>query len=192
MEPDRAWWHTLLIPALQRQRQLDFWVRGQPGLKSEVQDSQGYTEKPCLEKSKAKQTNKQTKMWSQGNTLLLLQTCRTTLEIILSASKKTGKCFTSRASYITLGHIPKICSPTPPGHFLNYVKSRFIHTRYKLQKKLSCCWPEEWMKDMPFHYRRNTQALKTRASCRQMKEIRKCHPRCSSTDSKIHECYALI
>ena len=45
---------------------------------------------------------------------------------------------------------------------------------------------------MPFHYRRNTQALKTRASCRQMKEIRKCHPRCSSTDSKIHECYALI
>ena len=48
------------------------------------------------------------------------------------------------------------------------------------------------MKDMPFHYRRNTQALKTRASCRQMGEIRKCHPRCGSTDSKIHECYALI
>jgi hypothetical protein len=32
-----------LIPALGRQRQADFWVRGQPGLQSEFQDSQGYT-----------------------------------------------------------------------------------------------------------------------------------------------------
>jgi len=38
----------------------NFWVRGQPGLQSEFQDSQGYTEKPCLEKTN-KQTNKQTK-----------------------------------------------------------------------------------------------------------------------------------
>ena len=45
----------LLIPALRSQRQADFWVRGQPGLQSEFQDSQGYTEKPCL---KNKQTNK--------------------------------------------------------------------------------------------------------------------------------------
>jgi hypothetical protein len=29
-------------------------VRGQPGLQSEFQDSQGYTEKPCLEKPKTK------------------------------------------------------------------------------------------------------------------------------------------
>jgi hypothetical protein len=35
----------------------DFWVQGQPGLQSEFQDSQGYTEKPCLEKQKQK-TNK--------------------------------------------------------------------------------------------------------------------------------------
>jgi hypothetical protein len=35
---------------------VDFWVQGQPGLKHEFQDSQGYTEKPCL---KNKQTNKQ-------------------------------------------------------------------------------------------------------------------------------------
>ena len=48
---------TPLIPALGRQRQADFWVRGQSGLQSEFQDSQGYTEKPCLEKTK-KQTNK--------------------------------------------------------------------------------------------------------------------------------------
>ena len=45
-----------LIPALRRQRQADFWIGGQPGLQSEFQDSQGYTEKPCLEKP-----NKQTK-----------------------------------------------------------------------------------------------------------------------------------
>jgi hypothetical protein len=50
--------HTPLIPELGRQNQVDFWVGGQPGLQSELQDSQGYTEKPCLEKPK--QTNKQT------------------------------------------------------------------------------------------------------------------------------------
>jgi hypothetical protein len=44
----------LLIPALGRQRQEDFLVQGQPGLQSEFQDSQGYTEKPCLEKPKKK------------------------------------------------------------------------------------------------------------------------------------------
>jgi hypothetical protein len=48
------WWRTPLIPALGRQRQVDFWIRGQPGLQSEFQVSQGYTEKPCLEKSKKK------------------------------------------------------------------------------------------------------------------------------------------
>jgi hypothetical protein len=47
-----------LIPALGRQRQADFLVRGQPGLQSEFQDSQSYTEKPCLEKQTNKQTNK--------------------------------------------------------------------------------------------------------------------------------------
>jgi hypothetical protein len=43
-----------LIPALGRQRQADFWVWGQPGLQSEFQDSQDYTEKPCLKKTKKK------------------------------------------------------------------------------------------------------------------------------------------
>ena len=49
-----------LIPALRRQRQADFWVRGQPGLQSEFQDSQGYTEKSCL-KNKTKQNKTKTK-----------------------------------------------------------------------------------------------------------------------------------
>jgi hypothetical protein len=44
--------HALLIPALGSQRQVDFWVQGQPGLPSEFQDSQGSTEKPCLRKKK--------------------------------------------------------------------------------------------------------------------------------------------
>jgi hypothetical protein len=47
--------------ALRRQRQGDFWVRGQPGLQSEFQDSKGYTEKPCLKSQKNKQTNKNQK-----------------------------------------------------------------------------------------------------------------------------------
>jgi hypothetical protein len=41
LETAGQWWHTPLIPALGRQRQVDFWVRGQPGLQSEFQDSQG-------------------------------------------------------------------------------------------------------------------------------------------------------
>jgi hypothetical protein len=47
-----VWWHMPLIPALGRQRQADFWVWGQPGLQSELQDNQGYTEKPCLKINK--------------------------------------------------------------------------------------------------------------------------------------------
>jgi hypothetical protein len=46
------WQRMPLIPALGRQRQADFWVRGQPGLQSEFQDSHGYTEKPCLGEKK--------------------------------------------------------------------------------------------------------------------------------------------
>jgi hypothetical protein len=68
-----VWWYKPLIPALGRHRQADFWVRAQPGLQSEFQDSQDYREKPCLEEPKKpknqktkkpktkKQTNKQKK-----------------------------------------------------------------------------------------------------------------------------------
>jgi hypothetical protein len=39
-----------LIPTLRRQKQAEF--EAQPALQSEFQDSQGYTEKPCLSLSK--------------------------------------------------------------------------------------------------------------------------------------------
>jgi hypothetical protein len=48
VEKAGQWWHMPLILALGRQRQVDFWDGGQPGLHSEFQDSQSYTEKPCL------------------------------------------------------------------------------------------------------------------------------------------------
>jgi hypothetical protein len=35
----KKWYNKPLIPALGRQRQVDFWVRGQLGLQSELQDS---------------------------------------------------------------------------------------------------------------------------------------------------------
>jgi hypothetical protein len=55
------WWYTPLNPALGRQRQTDFWVRGQPGLQSEFQDSQDYTEKPCLKNQPTNQPKKKKK-----------------------------------------------------------------------------------------------------------------------------------
>ena len=39
----------------------DFRVQGQPGLQSVFQDSQGYTEKPCLKKPKPKKKKNQNK-----------------------------------------------------------------------------------------------------------------------------------
>jgi hypothetical protein len=59
-----------LIPALGKQRQADFWVRGQPGLQSEFQYSQGYIEKPCLEKQKQKQNK--TKIWDSISQIWVL------------------------------------------------------------------------------------------------------------------------
>jgi hypothetical protein len=57
-----VWWRTPLIPALGRQRQVDFWIWGQPGQQSEFQDSQGYTKKLCLKKPKQTNKNKPTKL----------------------------------------------------------------------------------------------------------------------------------
>jgi hypothetical protein len=48
----RQWWRTPLIPHL--------------GLKSEFQDSQGYTEKPCLKKQQQQKNNNKTKNKKKG------------------------------------------------------------------------------------------------------------------------------
>jgi rRNA processing protein Gar1 len=60
----------LLIPALGRQRQVYFWVRGQHGLQSEFQDSQDYTEKPCFEKPKKKKKKKKKKKGKENNCII--------------------------------------------------------------------------------------------------------------------------
>ena len=63
MKNQRAgwWWRTPLSQHSGRQRKADFWVRGQPSLQCEFQDSQGYIEKPCLKKTKSKKQNKKQK-----------------------------------------------------------------------------------------------------------------------------------
>ena len=68
----RVWWLTPLVPALERQRQADFWVPGQPGLQSKFRDSQGYTEKPCL----GKQNNNNNKRKPGFRLDLMLQDLR--------------------------------------------------------------------------------------------------------------------
>jgi hypothetical protein len=45
-------WRIPLIPAFGKLRQVN--LLGQPGLQREFQDFQGYTEKPCLGKTKTK------------------------------------------------------------------------------------------------------------------------------------------
>ena len=52
-------WHTPLIPTLRRQRQAELRDQGQPGLQTEFQDSQGYTEKPHLIRGKKSWTGNQ-------------------------------------------------------------------------------------------------------------------------------------
>jgi hypothetical protein len=64
----QAWWCTPLIPSTGRQIS-EF----EPGLQSEFQGSQGYTEKPCLEKQK--QTNKKSLDFSLFVLLLNVTLC---------------------------------------------------------------------------------------------------------------------
>ena len=72
----------------QRQRQVDFWVPGQPGLQSEFQDSQGYTEKPCLRKTKPKKEREK----KERVALVMVsvpQICDNLAFILLSVSQST-------------------------------------------------------------------------------------------------------
>jgi hypothetical protein len=96
----RAWWGMPLIPALGRQRQVDFWVWGQPGLQNEFQDSQGYTEKPCL----GKQTNKQTQTNKQKNPKWSSKVTKSLVTVLIRAeSKFILQIFDTCAKHLTLG-----------------------------------------------------------------------------------------
>jgi hypothetical protein len=85
------WWRTPLIPALGRQKQADFWVRGQPGLQSEFQDSQGYTEKPCLKKPKKKKKKKKLDLMCTYNPRLCGNWCWACIAGQPSQSSQTEK-----------------------------------------------------------------------------------------------------
>ena len=50
------------IPALGSQRQRDFLIQGQPGLQIDCQDSQCYTEKPCLKKQQQQKNPRKNKI----------------------------------------------------------------------------------------------------------------------------------
>jgi hypothetical protein len=52
-----------LIPELRREKQANLWVWGQPGLQSEFQDSQGYTERLCLKQNNNKKNTLMSKLW---------------------------------------------------------------------------------------------------------------------------------
>jgi hypothetical protein len=53
--------HAFNPSTWEAERQVGFWVRGQPDLQSEFQDSQGYTKKLYLKKKTKKQKTK--KAW---------------------------------------------------------------------------------------------------------------------------------
>ena len=69
-----VWWHTHLIPALQRQKQA-VWGQPGPGLQSEFQ---GHTEKPCPWKTKKqnKMNQKKKKIIPRTDTELHILYCK--------------------------------------------------------------------------------------------------------------------
>jgi hypothetical protein len=76
------WWHTYLIWAYRSQRKVDLWVPGQPGLQNEFQDSQGYTEKPCLK-------NPNHQEWVEWHLLCLRLLFKSVLNAKLVKSKES-------------------------------------------------------------------------------------------------------
>ena len=60
-----------------------FWVRGQSGLQSELQDSQGYTEKPCLKNKTKQKTFLIHSFWSSLGILYIVQVGPELIEILL-------------------------------------------------------------------------------------------------------------
>jgi hypothetical protein len=115
--------HSQLIPALGRQRQVDFWVRGQPGLQSEFQDSQGYTEKPFLEKTNNK--NKKHSQHCARDSPQNFSFCKTKTESPLSQPS-----FPQPAS-MPLSLLCE-CSSAPAPHKYNSIAFVFLYTHTKI------------------------------------------------------------
>ena len=63
---------TPVIPALGRKRQVGISVQGQPGVQTEFQDSQGYTEKNLSGKTKQQQKTKTNKQTNKQTTKMYL------------------------------------------------------------------------------------------------------------------------
>jgi hypothetical protein len=134
-----------LIPALGRQRQADFWVGGQPVLQSEFQDSQGYTEKPCLEKQKTnKQTNKKQKkghrqeflsiprhMWNYNVHNTSLQYCAKSSNIPLAVTCEVS-------NYTT--PIWTLSRQKKGKEVYKYIHSKFFHIKLKKQDRNKTIW----------------------------------------------------
>lgn len=60
-------WNMLLIPPLQRQRQMQaLWICDQSGLHSEVLASQGYIERPCFQKQSKNWHSTIQQTWTNG------------------------------------------------------------------------------------------------------------------------------
>lgn len=67
----RQWWSCLKSQHSGREAGRSLWVRGQPnGLQNELQDSQDYTETPCLLKQKINQNKNLTSKQQQNLTIL--------------------------------------------------------------------------------------------------------------------------
>ena len=113
-------------------RQTDLWVQVQSGLQSEFQDSQGYTEKPCLEKPKSNQLTTHT---TKRQTQKLQQKIQTNIQKPTSSPGQErwineSPCFSCRGPRFDSQHLlTTMVTPVPdePGgcvytHEFNWVQ----------------------------------------------------------------------
>jgi hypothetical protein len=77
--------------ALRRQRQVDLWVQGKPGLQSEFQDSQDYTEKPCLKQKQKQQQQTHTQNKTKQNKTKQNKTKQNTAVLIYIESSRPAR-----------------------------------------------------------------------------------------------------
>jgi hypothetical protein len=79
-------------PSTQEAEAGGFLSSRQPGLQSEFQDSQGYTEKPCLKKPKKKKKEKKKKKKKRKKRKVTLQARRLAQPLRVRLTTKNIKC----------------------------------------------------------------------------------------------------